>query len=110
MAREAMVLNYKWCTGCHSCEIACQRKNELPPGQYGIKLNQVGPWEYGDDQWVYAYFPVLTSQCNLCYDRKREDKLPACVHHCQANCLQIMNVEDAVRITTENPKMMMMTL
>ena len=104
-----MVLNYAWCDGCHSCEIACQTVNDLPQGQYGIKLNKVGPWEYEPDKWEYSYFTVLTAQCNLCTKRQNDGKLPSCVQHCQSNCLQILDVEDAMRIVANNPKMFMMT-
>ena len=110
MARQAMLLDYKWCTGCHSCELACQMKNELPPDQFGIKLNEVGPWQYDTDKWVYSYFPVLTKQCNLCADRQAEGKLPSCVQHCQANCIQILDAEEAAQIAAGNPHCLMMTL
>ena len=85
-------------------------KNELPPDQYGIKLNEVGPWEYAPDKWEFAYSPVLTKQCNLCADRQAEGKLPSCVQHCQSNCIQIMNAEEAAKIAAENPHTLFMTL
>ncbi len=110
MARKALLLDYRWCTGCHSCELACQVKNELPPDQFGIKLNQVGPWEYAPDTWEYSYFPVLTAQCNLCADRMAEGKLPSCVQHCQANCIQVLDASEAAKIAAGNGKTLMMTL
>ena len=110
MARKAMLLNYRSCTGCHSCEIACQVENNLGPGQYGIKLNQVGPWEVSPKKWQYRFFPVLTDQCTLCARRQAEGKLPSCVQVCQANCLQILEADDAARIAAANPKMLLMTL
>lgn len=110
MSRKALLLNYRWCTGCHSCELACQIKNEFPAGEFGIKLNQVGPWEYGDGKWEYSFFPVITQQCNLCADRLSAGKLPSCVQHCQANCLQVLDAKDAAGIAAENPHMLMMTL
>lgn len=110
MARKALLLNYRWCTGCHSCEVACQVKRDLPPDQFGIKLNEVGPWEYAHKKWQYGYFPVLTDQCNLCADLQAEGKLPACVQHCQSNCIQIMDADEAAKVAAGNPKMLMMTL
>ena len=107
--KKGLLLNYRWCTGCHSCELACQVKNNLPPGQYGIKLNEVGPWEYAPKQWQYSYFPVLTDQCNLCADRLAEDKLPSCVQHCQANCIQIIDAGEAAAILQESSKVLFMT-
>lgn len=110
MARKALLLDYRWCTGCHSCELACQIKNDLPADQFGIKLNQVGPWEYKPGKWEYSYFPVLTAQCNLCADRTAKGKLPSCVQHCQANCIQILDASDAARVASESPHVLMMTL
>lgn len=107
---KGLLVNYRWRTGCHSCELACQVKNGLSAGQYGIKLNQIGPWEYGEDKWEFTYMPVLTKQCSLCGDRTAAGKLPSCVQHCQANCIQILDAEEGARIAGENPKMMFMTL
>lgn len=110
MGRQALLVDYQWCTGCHSCELACQMKNELPPDQFGIKINDVGPWQIAPKQWQYAYFPVLTKQCDLCADRQAAGKLPSCVQHCQSNCIQIMDAGQAAEIAGRNPHCFMMTL
>lgn len=107
---KALLVNYRWCTGCHSCELACQVKNGFPTQQGGIKVNQIGPWEYVPKKWQYSFIPVLTDQCNLCADRRSEEKLPSCVQHCQSNCLQIMEAEEAAKRASANPKMLFMTL
>ena len=108
--KKGLLVNYRWCTGCYSCELACQTKNDLPAGQYGIKLTEVGPWEYAPKKWQYSYIPVLTDQCNLCADRLAKGKLPSCVQHCQANCLQIIDTDQAAKILKENSKLLFMTL
>lgn len=110
MAKKALLVNYRWCTGCHSCEVACQMKRELPADQFGIKVNEVGPWEYAPKKWQYSYFPVLTDQCNLCGDYLAAGKLPACVQHCQSNCIQLKDAAEAAQVAAANPKMLMMTL
>jgi anaerobic dimethyl sulfoxide reductase subunit B (iron-sulfur subunit) len=61
---------------------------DLPVGQYGIKVFELGPWQFGEDQWQYSYLPVLTDQCNLCASRLAKGKLPTCVKHCQSQCLK----------------------
>ncbi|MGI6217139.1 MAG: hypothetical protein ACOYIK_05955 [Coriobacteriales bacterium] len=105
-----LLVNYRWCDGCHSCELACQMANELPPEQFGIKLCQVGPWEYGDGKWEYTYIPAITDQCNLCGERQAQGKLPACVQHCQANCLQIVDAHEGGEIASRNSKTLFMTV
>lgn len=105
-----MLLNYRWCTGCHSCELACQVQHGLAPEQFGIKLNEVGPFQRTDGRWEYTYVPVLTGQCDLCARRQAAGKLSSCVQVCQANCLQLLDADEAARVAASNPKMLMMTL
>jgi Fe-S-cluster-containing dehydrogenase component len=90
MARYGLLIDYEYCTGCHTCEVACQMEHNLPVGQFGIKIAEIGPWQIEGDKWQYAYIPVPTEQCNLCGERiaggkdHHPGKQPACVHHCQA--------------------------
>ena len=103
MKKYAMLIDVYYCTGCHSCEVACQVKNGLPAGRYGIKLTQVGPWEVSPKKWQYRYFPVLTDQCNLCADRLAAGKLPSCVQHCQAQCLEFGPIDQLAK-QIDSPK------
>ena len=40
MAEKAygLLINYEYCTGCMSCEMACSVEHDIPVGQYGIKM------------------------------------------------------------------------
>lgn len=85
-----LLVDTQWCTGCHTCETACQTEHDLPLGQYGIKISELGPWQYekeGRMAWQYSYLPAPTDQCDGCAERVAAGKLPTCVHHCQAKCL-----------------------
>lgn len=106
----AFLIDYEWCTGCHSCELACQMHNDLPAGQFGIKLTEVGPWQYGDKQWQYAYVPVVTDQCSTCADRTAGGKEPSCVQHCQARCLAFGTVEELSQRLTDKPKQILQVI
>lgn len=110
MAKKALLVNYRWCSGCHSCEVACQVQHDLAPDQFGIVLNKIGPFRRTDGGWEYSYVPVLTGQCDLCADRLGKGKAPSCVQICQANCLQLLDADEAARIAAGNSKMLMMTL
>ena len=43
---KAILVNYDYCTGCHSCEVACKKILELRKGEFGMKVCEVGPFEY----------------------------------------------------------------
>ena len=83
-----LLINYEWCTNCHSCEVSCQMEHDLPYDRWGIKVQQIGPWEIEQDKWEYAFVPVPTEQCDLCAERTAKGKQPLCVKHCQAAVMQ----------------------
>lgn len=97
---KGLFIDYAWCTGCHSCEMACKAEKNLPKGQWGIKLQQNGPWQLTEDKWDYTFLPVPTELCDLCAERVEEGRLPSCVHHCQALCMEYGEVEDLAKKLT----------
>jgi len=104
MARYGLLIDYEYCTGCHSCEMACKQEHNLPIGKWGIKLTQIGPWEIEKDQWEYTFIPVPTEQCDLCGERVADGKEPACVHHCQAAVMEFGPVEELAKKMADKPK------
>ena len=104
MADYGILVDYEWCTGCHTCETACQMINNLPPDQFGIKVNEIGPWKYGEDRWVLCYIPVPTDQCNLCLGRIEKGELPSCQKHCQASCLTVGPIDELADRVIEKKK------
>ena len=63
MSKKALLINYEYCTGCHSCEIACRNELGLGLGEWGIKLEQVGPFQIDERTWNFDYAPILTTLC-----------------------------------------------
>ncbi len=110
MAKLGLLVDYAWCTGCHSCEVACQMEHDLPLGQYGIIVNQIGPWQIDEKHWQYSFVPALTKQCTLCADRLAKGKSPSCVKHCQSKCLRVVGVDEAAEIMKETEKTFFVTL
>ena len=104
MSAYALMIDYEFCTGCHSCEVACKKTLELPAGQYGIKLLQDGPRELPDGRWEYNYLPMPTSLCDLCAERVAQGKGASCVHHCPAHCMAFGPVEEIAAKTAEKAK------
>jgi len=104
MSRMGMLVNYDYCTGCHSCEVACRVEHGFADDQGGIVLNQIGPWEYEPEHYQYTFLPTPTDQCDLCAQRAKGGKDPACVHHCQAAVMKCGDVEDLRREVTEGSR------
>lgn len=82
-----LLINYAYCTGCHSCEFACRNEKNLSPKQWGIKVFDMGPWEQGG-RIEWNYLPAPSELCDLCDERVKAGKDPSCVHHCLAQCME----------------------
>ena len=41
VSKKGLLVDYAYCTGCHSCEIACKQENQHPPGRWGIKVTEM---------------------------------------------------------------------
>ena len=41
MARNGLLIDYEYCTGCHTCEVACKQEHNYPVGKWGIKVNEI---------------------------------------------------------------------
>lgn len=98
---KGILVNYEYCTGCHSCEVACKKHLDLPEGEFGIKLTETGPYPYegkkGKEAWEWTWLPILTKACDMCEDRVAKGKLPSCVQHCQAWCLYYGKVDELAK-------------
>ncbi len=95
MTNYALLIDYKYCTGCHSCEVACRNEKQIESqDEWGIKLTELGPERLGGE-WYWDYVPVPSSLCDLCADRLEAGKKPACAHHCLAKCMEAVPLEEA---------------
>ncbi|MEG1494568.1 MAG: oxidoreductase [Gordonibacter sp.] len=110
MAAYGLLIDYEWCTGCHSCEFACQMEHGFPVGQTGILVSEVGPWKIAEDVWQLAYVPAPTDQCDQCVARQGLGKVPTCVQHCQAKCLEYGPVNELVAKFALKPKQALFAL
>ena len=99
---KGILINYEYCTGCHSCEVACRNELGLTKGEFGIKLTEVGPYKYetkisSDTPYEWVYNPTITKACDLCESRTEAGKMPSCVQACQAWCMYYGEVEDLAK-------------
>lgn len=95
--KNAMLINYGYCVGCHTCEVACQKHLGLDPNTYGIKIHEIGPDEIRADEWQYDYIPVITDRCDRCQDRFDAGKLPLCVQSCFTDVMAVGPLEELAR-------------
>lgn len=97
MTVYGMLIDYQWCSGCHSCEVACKNEKDLSVEDklYGIKLQQIGPVELEDGKFEWNYIPTPTSRCDMCASRieKWGQRLP-CEIACLGQCMTIGPVDE----------------
>ena len=107
MAQNGLLINYQFCTGCHSCEVACQMEHKFPVNQWGIKLAEIGPWQISEDKWEYEFVPIPTDQCDLCADLVAKGKKPTCVQHCQSLVMEYGLISELAKKMEGKPKMVL---
>ena len=101
--QKALIIDYKYCTGCHVCEVACRNEHGFALGQCGIKVPDARPEKTGD-HWSWNYVPVPTDLCDFCDARAAQGQDAACVHHCQSLCMRYGSVEELAPFLEEKPK------
>ena len=107
MGTKGLLIDYEYCTGCHTCEIACKQENEYPAGRWGIKVNEIVLESF--DKVEMNYLPFPTELCNLCAKRTANGERPSCVKHCQAGCMRYGEISELVTLMEKKPKMVLFT-
>lgn len=104
MSDYGLLINYEYCTGCHTCEVACLKAHQFNEDDYGIKVFQDGPRQNTAGEWEYTYIPMPTKSCDLCEDRTKMGKLPNCVHHCQSGIMFYDTLDKLAEIQKDKPR------
>jgi Fe-S-cluster-containing dehydrogenase component len=102
MAEHGLLIDYNYCTGCMSCEVACQQEHNHPTGQSGIRVT-----EYVMDTpkgLAIDNLPFPTALCDLCAARTARGEQPACVKHCQASCMKFGPIEELAMEMSRKPR------
>ena len=106
--KQGLLIDYEFCTGCHSCEIACREEHGFGIGTYGIKIVEDGPRltdpENNQKRYTWRYIAWPTELCDLCAERVAMGKRPTCVHHCQASVLAFGTIEELMPEIVRKPQ------
>lgn len=104
MERYGLLIDYEYCSGCQSCEVACKNEHDLPEGQWGIRVFDDGPWLINaPHDWNWNKIAIPTDLCDLCEERVSKGRVPNCVHHCLANVMKFGTVEELVKDLERKP-------
>ena len=103
MAEYGLLIDYNYCTGCQSCEVACQQEHRHPVGQSGIRVTEF-VMETPNGLTI-DNLPFPTALCDLCTERTvRGEPLPACVKHCQSNCMSFGPIDELAKEMARKPR------
>ncbi len=102
MARNGLLIQYDWCTGCHACEVACKQEHSYTGGMCGIKVHELVT--VGPDKVHTDFVPVTTRFCDLCPNRTKIGEVPACVKHCQGTCMTYGTVAALAKAQAKQPR------
>jgi Fe-S-cluster-containing dehydrogenase component len=90
---HGLLIDYEYCTGCHTCEVACAQEYGWQAGTSGMKVIEVVE-KLPNDRAYLAFLPFPTELCVLCVRRTTQGLSPACVQHCMATCMKYGRIED----------------
>jgi len=102
--KQGLLIDYEYCTGCHTCEIACSQEYHWPAGMAGMKVMEIVE-SLPNDKAYLAYLPFPTELCVLCAARTKKGLEPACVQHCMAACIKYGPVEELAKEMTRKQRM-----
>ena len=105
MAKYGLLIDQRYCTGCHTCEVACQQENGFEAGKFGITVSEL-VLKGRDKGVMIEYVPFVTDLCNLCVDRIAQGNKPSCVKHCLAQCLSFGTADEVSEEARKKPKCM----
>jgi anaerobic dimethyl sulfoxide reductase subunit B (iron-sulfur subunit) len=110
MKAIGILVDYEWCSGCRSCELACQMEHGFCPERSGVVITELGPWNLGSERWQHTFVPSFTELCDLCLDRTLRNKPPSCVQHCQADVMRYGSIECLSEDLAKKPRQVLFSL
>ena len=110
---KGILVDYEWCSGCHTCEMACavETTHDFPEGHCGVAIHEEGVYEIAPDKWTDINMPIFTDLCDQCAARMANGEAePTCVKHCQAHVLKYGELDDLLADLKAKPKQVLYAL
>jgi Fe-S-cluster-containing dehydrogenase component len=107
MPRNGLLIEYEFCTGCHSCDVACKQEHQFPVGRGGLMLQEIYTELPGKVRTDYIPFP--TEYCDLCAARTDAGEKPACVKACQAATMWYGTLAELAKLMEDKPHAVLFT-
>jgi anaerobic dimethyl sulfoxide reductase subunit B (iron-sulfur subunit) len=83
MSQYAFVVNSDACSGCKTCQVACNDRHDVPAGGHWRKVYEVtaGSWQKKGTTWISTVAAYnLSVACHHC-------QVPVCAEGCQADAI-----------------------
>lgn len=107
--RNGLLIDYEYCTGCLSCEVACAQEFKRRAGETkGIKVFEFEQ-RLPKGKGYISYLPFPTELCVLCPHLTNVGERPACEKACMAACITYGPVKDLAKEMEKKPKMSIWT-
>jgi Fe-S-cluster-containing dehydrogenase component len=104
--KYGLLIDYEYCTGCYSCQVACCQEYGWEAGISGMQVFE-SVQKLPNDKAYVSFLPFPTELCILCTPRTKKGLEPACVKHCMANVITWGRLEDLAKKLGEKPRMVL---
>jgi Fe-S-cluster-containing dehydrogenase component len=104
--RYGLLIDYEYCTGCYTCQVACAQEYSRPKDQIGMQVIETITMLPSGKPYL-AFIPFPTENCTLCVGRIRKGLEPACVKHCMANVIKHGSIEELSKGVNEKSRMVL---
>ncbi len=98
-----LLIDYEYCTGCFTCQIACAQEYNWEPGLGGIHVQEIIQ-ALPKDKAYLSYLPFPTELCVLCKPRTKKGLEPACVKHCMSGCMTYGPIDKLTEQLKQKPR------
>lgn len=105
-SEHGLLIDYEYCTGCYSCQVACCQEYGWEAGMSGMQVIE-SVQKMPHDKAYLTFLPFPTELCILCSPRTRKGLQPSCVQHCMANVIKWGPLEELAKELGEKPRMVL---